>query len=78
MSLLMDFVWPVLLFMLRGIQVGQGFHYSRQENRSYSGELEFLLSSNNGLIVVNEITINEYLQGVLPGEMSSSFHPRSP
>ncbi len=58
---------------VKGIQVGQGFHYSRQENRSYSGELEFLLSSNNGLIVVNEITINEYLQGVLPGEMSSSF-----
>lgn len=41
-------------------------------NPSYRGTMEVALSEN-GLLLVNELSIEEYLYGVLPSEMPASF-----
>ena len=58
---------------IKDIKVGAGFHFARNEDRTYVGEIEIRLNDSGKLIVVNVLTLDNYLQGVLPGEMTSSF-----
>lgn len=60
-------------FTIHNVKVGEGFHWSRQESRSYHGELEFRINSRGGLSAINVLPLEDYLQGVLPGEMSATF-----
>jgi len=61
------------LITIRNVDVGEGFHFSRQEDRTYKGEMELVLGNSGQLYVVNVLTLEEYLEGVLPGEMPSVF-----
>ncbi|MBL7191572.1 SpoIID/LytB domain-containing protein [bacterium] len=56
-----------------GVRIGTGFHWEETENRIYSGIIEFRLDLEGQLMVVNEVGIDEYLMGVVPAEMPSSF-----
>ena len=60
-------------FTIHNVQVGEGYHWSRQERRTYSGELEIRLNKEGNLVAVNVLPLEEYLLGVVPGEMPSSF-----
>ncbi len=60
-------------FTLHQIKVGEGFHWSRTETRTYRGELEFRITPDAKLIAVNVLPLEEYLAGVVPGEMAPSF-----
>ncbi len=60
-------------FTIHNIRVGEGFHWSRQETRTYRGELEFRISRSGKLVAINVLPLQEYLMGVVPGEMSPSF-----
>jgi len=42
----------------------------------YPGEL-WLETRNNGLLVVNQVTFQDYLERVLPSEMPTRFHPEA-
>ncbi len=46
---------------------------SPQEDRSFVGELEFLVDNSGKLTVVNEVYIDTYLRGVLPAELDTRF-----
>ncbi|HPG41299.1 MAG TPA: SpoIID/LytB domain-containing protein [bacterium] len=61
------------LITIRNVDVGEGFHFSRQEDRTYKGEMELVLGKSGQLYVVNVLTLEEYLEGVLPGEMPATF-----
>jgi len=61
------------LVTLKDIEVGEGFHFSRQENRSYKGEIEIMFGDSGKLYAINVLTLESYLEGVLPGEMLSTF-----
>lgn len=61
------------LLTIKNVDVGEGFHFSRQEDRTYKGEMELTLGNSGQLYVVNVLTLEEYLEGVLPGEMPSAF-----
>ena len=66
----------------RGIRIGTSFHEvagfritSRTQevdvqNRKYHSAIEILKNPKGSLTVVNEIDVEDYLQGVLPGEMN--------
>lgn len=60
-------------FTIQSVKVGEGFHWSRQETRTYRGELEFRITPEGKLAVINVLPLEEYLLGVVPGEMSPSF-----
>lgn len=59
--------------VLKNVRVGQGFQWAREEDRTFTGEMEFRIDASGKLTAVNVLTMDNYLQGVLPGEMTSSF-----
>ena len=44
---------------------------------TYHGGLELRPSAGGGLTVVNALSLDSYVQGVVPGEMPSSWHPEA-
>ena len=46
-------------------------------NGSYHDDLELRPSAGGGLTAVNAVSLDEYVQGVVPGEMPSSWHPEA-
>ena len=44
---------------------------------SYHGSLELRPSAGGGLTVVNALSLDSYVQGVVPGEMPSLWHPEA-
>ncbi len=55
------------------VDVGSGFHWERSERRTYSGTLEFVLDATGHITVVNELSLENYIRGVVPSEMPASF-----
>ena len=43
------------------------------EDRTFKGELEFLIDNSGKLTVINEVFIDTYLRGVLPAELDTRF-----
>lgn len=60
-------------FTIHNVQVGEGYHWSRKETRAYKGELEFRIDANGRLTAINVVPLEEYLKGVVPGEMAATF-----
>lgn len=55
------------------VEVGSGFHWEKNESRSYGGSIEFLLDDFGLITAVNELSLEEYLKGVVPSEMPARF-----
>ncbi|MFQ5824135.1 MAG: SpoIID/LytB domain-containing protein [bacterium] len=55
------------------VEVGSGFHWETSEHRNYGGTLEFLIDSHGKITVVNELSLEEYIKGVVPSEMPIRF-----
>lgn len=55
------------------VEIGSGFHWQSIENRTYSGGIEFLLDDYGLVTVVNELSLEDYLKGVVPSEMPENF-----
>jgi stage II sporulation protein D len=60
-------------FSLQQVPVGRGFSWERQEDRSYRGKLEFRIGNDGKVLAINVLSLESYLQGVLPKEMSPGF-----
>ena len=58
---------------LKQVEIGQGFHWNRKEDRTYSGEMEFQIDRDGKLTVINVLPLESYLLGVVQGEMPDSF-----
>ena len=56
------------------VPVGETFHWEHKENLIFNGEL-IIQGGENGILVVNEIDIEDYLASVNSSEMSSKAHP---
>jgi stage II sporulation protein D len=52
-------------FMLKSVNRGNG-------NPSYSGKME-IVKSENGVVIINELLLEQYLYAVVPSEMPSSY-----
>lgn len=56
-----------------GVRVGTGFRWEREEDRAYSGVVEFRLDHEGKVGAISEIPIDVYLRGVVPAEMPAGF-----
>ncbi len=59
------------------IRVGVGFHWEHSEDRIYRGIVEVRIDNTGNLLALNEILLDDYLKGVVPSEMPSSFPPEA-
>lgn len=55
------------------VDVGNGFHWERTETRKYPEIISFDLDRNGRAAAVNILSMEDYLKGVVPSEMSDTF-----
>ena len=58
--------------VLNDVRHGQGFSWAGSGDREYRDTLEFVPDPSAGMILVNELPLDEYLYSVLPSEMPGS------
>jgi len=58
---------------IAGVDVGAGYHWQTRQERSYTGEVEFVLDADGLITAVVSLPLEEYLRGVVPSEMPSDF-----
>jgi stage II sporulation protein D len=58
-------------FTARGIKIGIGFHWEREESQQFQGKL-IVMPEGNSLTVINELPVEAYLTSVISSEMSAS------
>ena len=58
---------------LKDVDVGTGYHWAHNEDRTYRGEMEFRIDNEGKLTAINVLPLEDYLRGVVPGEMSTNF-----
>jgi len=66
---------PASSFIIREVVIGIGFHWRRNEDQEFRGSLRIKLDATRRLILINEITVEDYLSSVISSEMSVSAHP---
>ena len=57
-------------FLLRNVTIGVNFHWERKEKQRFSGQIK-LKKSNNEIVVINILPIENYLTSVISSEMSA-------
>ena len=65
---------PTDAFDLRGVTIGVHFHWERREDQRFRGELH-LLAAEDGILVMNRIDVESYLESVISSEMSATSSP---
>ena len=58
-------------FTLDDVTIGIGFHWERKERQVFRGALR-LIRRSNGLTVINDLDLEEYVTSVISSEMSAS------
>lgn len=56
---------------LKNITAGRGFHWQKKVDQTLAGALEFI-ATPGGIVVVNELPLEDYLVGVITAEMSGA------
>ena len=56
---------------VRGVVAGRGFHWQKHVDQTYAGSL-ILTAAPGGIVVVNELPLEDYLVGVITAEMSGA------
>ena len=59
--------------ILHAVSSGTGYFFAKEEDRAYRGLLEIVPREGKGFQVVNRVSLEDYLAGVLPAEMLSSW-----
>ncbi|HLC15168.1 MAG TPA: SpoIID/LytB domain-containing protein [Thermodesulfovibrionia bacterium] len=59
------------LFTIKDVTIGVQFHWQRQEEQTFQGDLE-LIATDSGITLVNHVFIENYLISVISSEMSAS------
>ena len=62
---------PQSSFDLKAVTIGVDFHWQRQEDQRFKGALN-LVATNDGIVVINSIDVEEYLTSVISSEMSAT------
>src|SRR5262245_35935756 len=66
---------PATSFVIRDVIIGINFHWRRNEDQEFRGSLMIKLDEERRLILINEISVEDYLSSVISSEMSESAHP---
>jgi stage II sporulation protein D len=71
-----SFAAPLTVESANGFRLG-GTAINGVTDGSYHGGLELRPAGGGGLTVVNAVSLDSYVQGVVPGEMPSGWHPEA-
>ncbi|MBO0798786.1 MAG: SpoIID/LytB domain-containing protein [Blastocatellia bacterium] len=67
---------PESTFVIHDVLIGIDFHWERKEAEKFQGNLSLKLDATAAsLIVINETSIESYLNSVISSEMSACAHP---
>jgi stage II sporulation protein D len=58
-------------FTVKGVTIGISFHWERKEDQTFEGALRLLAAADGTITVINEISVEGYLQSVISSEMSA-------
>jgi len=58
---------------LYGVKIGSGFQWQSQADRSYKGIIEIRVGNDARLLAISEVSLDRYLQGVVPAEMPAGY-----
>ena len=61
---------PEASFAIEDVVIGIGFHWERKERQVFRGDLRIL--TREGLTVINDVSLEEYVTSVISSEMSAS------
>ena len=61
-------------FYVLSLSSGKGDFWNRERDRAYRGDLEVTITQSGALTLVNILSVEEYLYGVLSAEMPSKAH----
>ncbi len=64
---------PRATILIFDVEAGKGKYWASKSDRVYRGKLKIYLSQEGNLRIVNVLNMEEYLYGVLPSEMPSSW-----
>jgi amidase enhancer len=59
------------VFEIKDVVIGKGFHWQQKENQRFHGNLMFK-RGNAGIIAVNRLPVERYLESVISSEMSAN------
>jgi len=58
-------------FSLSNVTIGNQFHWERTEDQTFQGDLMFRLREDGTIVVINEISLEDYLISVISSEMNA-------
>ncbi|MBC7186880.1 MAG: SpoIID/LytB domain-containing protein [Calditrichaeota bacterium] len=58
---------------IKDVPVAEGYIHERRENRLFRGAMEFMVDRAGKVTVVNVVSLEDYLRGVVPYEMHGDF-----
>lgn len=64
---------PKKSFVLHAVPSNVGYFYAKEEDRAYRGILEISPRAGTGFQVLNRVSLEDYMAGVLPAEMPSGW-----
>lgn len=64
-------VEPGLGVLVHGVVAGRGFHWQKRVDQTLAGTIE-VLPGDGGIVLVNELPLEDYLAGVITAEMSGA------
>lgn len=59
-------------FTVSDVKIGIDFHWQRSQEQSFYGNLVLSVASDASFNLINEIALEDYLQSVIPSEMSAA------
>ncbi|MBO0863030.1 MAG: SpoIID/LytB domain-containing protein [Chloracidobacterium sp.] len=68
-------VEPLATFIIRDVTIGIDFHWQRKQDQQFQGALRIRIEADSRLMVINDVSVESYLIGVISSEMSASAHP---
>jgi len=71
-SITLSYLEPAATTVLFDLEYGLGGFWTGQNDRAYRGEIQFLLRPD-GITVINQLNMEEYLYAVVPSEMPSTW-----
>ncbi len=55
-------------FTLHGVTIGKGFHWERQEEQTFQGQLQLVMEEKK-IVAINVLPVEQYLKSVISSEM---------
>ena len=64
-------------FLIRDVEHARGYAWHARRDRTYRGDLEFVVDQAQGIAVVNALPLESYLRGIVASEIYAKAHPEA-